>query len=479
MQSSNPPFEFDVVKKRKAMDDSCAESDDDDPQALAAFEEFELNVLPALTLVQEDEDINRRLEVLQLEQDMAHGRVTTTGGVYFAWSSCLNCMKIGATRREGPEARLKEISRHVTVPFTLVAWLPCPTPFQQEAAAHAHFKDSRINQRNGGSGAGTEFFRISAGQAKEWVRSVGGEELLQDIGVDIIPFAEQLDMSEREERVEHLQDTGMENIPFAEQLTMPEREERVEPLQDTGMENIPYAEQLDMSGTPDLSPTIHGILEESGSVVQAHDQLVSCPSDIRERSKSGKRRKLIETETYPHCPPKQHQGGNCIHGRQKSKCKECGGSSLCTHGRRKSRCKECGGSSLCTHGRRKSICKECGGSSLCTHGRVKSICKECGGSSICTHGRVKSICKECGGSSLCTHGRVKSICKECGGTAVCSHGRQKHQCKECGGSSICSHGRIKYSCKDCWALGAQGPPPAERSGGDDCGSARVGRDGSR
>ena len=37
----------------------------------------------------------------------------------------------------------------------------------------------------------------------------------------------------------------------------------------------------------------------------------------------------------------------CEHGKQKSQCKECGGSSICEHGKQKSRCKECGGSALC------------------------------------------------------------------------------------------------------------------------------------
>ena len=32
----------------------------------------------------------------------------------------------------------------------------------------------------------------------------------------------------------------------------------------------------------------------------------------------------------------------CEHGRQKSRCKECGGSGICVHGREKRRCKDCG-----------------------------------------------------------------------------------------------------------------------------------------
>ena len=139
----------------------------------------------------------------------------------------------------------------------------------------------------------------------------------------------------------------------------------------------------------------------------------------------------------------------CIHGRQKSTCKECGGISVCEHGRQKSTCKECGGISVCEHGRQKSTCKECGGISVCEHGRQKSTCKECKGSSICEHGRQKSTCKECKGSSICEHGRQKSTCKECGGISVCEHGRQKAQCKECKGASICEHGRQKSTCKEC------------------------------
>ena len=43
---------------------------------------------------------------------------------------------------------------------------------------------------------------------------------------------------------------------------------------------------------------------------------------------------------------------------------------------------------------------------LCQHGRIRSQCKECGGSSICEHGRARCRCKECGGASICEHGRI-------------------------------------------------------------------------
>ena len=87
----------------------------------------------------------------------------------------------------------------------------------------------------------------------------------------------------------------------------------------------------------------------------------------------------------------------------------------------------------------------------CEHGRQRSLCKECGGSGICEHGRERSLCKECGGSSICEHGRRRNRCKECGGSGICEHGRRRSGCKECGGSGICEHGRRRDGCKKCHA----------------------------
>ena len=70
------------------------------------------------------------------------------------------------------------------------------------------------------------------------------------------------------------------------------------------------------------------------------------------------------------------------------------GKKKCEHGRERSRCKDCGGSGICEHGRRRNQCKECGGGSICEHGRLRSQCKDCGGSSFCEHGRQRSKCKE-------------------------------------------------------------------------------------
>lgn len=103
----------------------------------------------------------------------------------------------------------------------------------------------------------------------------------------------------------------------------------------------------------------------------------------------------------------------CEHNREKTKCKDCGGSSICQHNREKSKCKDCGGSSICKHNRRRSDCKDCRGSQICEHNKRRTFCKDCGGSSICDHGRIKSVCKDCGGGSICEHNRIRSVCKDC------------------------------------------------------------------
>jgi len=104
----------------------------------------------------------------------------------------------------------------------------------------------------------------------------------------------------------------------------------------------------------------------------------------------------------------------------------------CEHNRQKSDCKDCGGSSICEHNRRKRTCKDCGGSGICEHNRIKYRCKDCGGSSICEHNRIKYRCKDCGGSSICEHNREKCRCKECNGSLICVHNREKCRCRECG-----------------------------------------------
>ena len=112
-------------------------------------------------------------------------------------------------------------------------------------------------------------------------------------------------------------------------------------------------------------------------------------------------------------------GPKCEHDRQKTQCRECGGSSYCVHDKQKHQCRECGGSAYCVHDKQKHYCKECGGSSLCEHGVRKTNCKICGGNSICIHGIQKCSCRDCGGVGFCEHGVRKTNCKICGGSNLC------------------------------------------------------------
>ena len=125
-------------------------------------------MLPALEKIKAMERDDRRLEDLETDEMIAKG-LPLTGGVYFAWSDCLKCMKIGATRRDNPHIRLREISRCVTSPFILSGWLPSPTPFREEAKAHIQFAAQIIKC----AGAGTEFFTIGKGDAEAYVVAMG------------------------------------------------------------------------------------------------------------------------------------------------------------------------------------------------------------------------------------------------------------------------------------------------------------------
>jgi hypothetical protein len=105
---------------------------------------------------------------------------------------------------------------------------------------------------------------------------------------------------------------------------------------------------------------------------------------------------------------------------------------ICHHGRQRTRCKECDGSSFCEHRRLRHYCKQCGGSGICAHGRRKSDCKECQGSSICEHGKQKRQCRECLALyGACEHGKAKNrYCKQCGNIAARTYGDHDKQARD-------------------------------------------------
>ena len=58
-----------------------------------------------------------------------------------------------------------------------------------------------------------------------------------------------------------------------------------------------------------------------------------------------------------------------------------------------------------------------GGVGLCDHGKQRSRCKDCGGSSICEHNRIRTTCVECGGQPYkrrqCMHMKRADKCSDC------------------------------------------------------------------
>jgi hypothetical protein len=100
----------------------------------------------------------------------------------------------------------------------------------------------------------------------------------------------------------------------------------------------------------------------------------------------------------------------------------------------------------CEHGRERTRCKDCGGSSICKHNIVRTQCKACGGSGFCVHGRQKTRCTVCRGESTCEHDTVRKKCSICS----CVHGLQKGKCNQCKSTRTvsCVYGKTRKKCKD-------------------------------
>ena len=158
--------EFDVVKKRRGMDSALAEGETC-PDALQRFEDFEASVSDALKLVSDECRKGRSEELLQMEQDYCNAVGPGMGFVYVAISEAINIPKIGATRRNDPSYRLRELSRHVPIPFNLVYSVPTLMPFKLESEVHAYFDAYRIRE----AGACTEFFNVELSAIGEFLRS--------------------------------------------------------------------------------------------------------------------------------------------------------------------------------------------------------------------------------------------------------------------------------------------------------------------
>ena len=200
--------------------------------------------------------------------------------------------------------------------------------------------------------------------------------------------------------------------------------------------------QMKKTGKMPKQSTIEKYHIKDEEIRECMEEVVFCQPCEKEFYKRGKYR-------YCLCDKRTDKCSN-------PKCKEEGlrlglkvGTSICEHNRQRSRCKECGGSQICEHNKRRSNCKECKGGSICEHNRQRSTCIDCSGSQICEHNRRRSQCKPCGGKSICEHNTIRSLCKPCKGGSICTHNKRRSICKECRGGSVCEHNKVRGLCNLC------------------------------
>lgn len=129
---------------------------------------FDPDLYNILLKVHAQDHAIRTEETEAIEDDLFNGKPLPMGGVYFACSAMLPAIKIGATRRQDPSLRLKELSRSVPAPFELVAWIPTYRPFKLEREVHKHFEEYRIRTKGGC----TEFFDIGEEDALDYVKNI-------------------------------------------------------------------------------------------------------------------------------------------------------------------------------------------------------------------------------------------------------------------------------------------------------------------
>lgn len=118
-----------------------------------------------------------------------------------------------------------------------------------------------------------------------------------------------------------------------------------------------------------------------------------------------------------------------------SRCKECRSKEI-----NEKKCSSCGFIKVLPLFRKnRDICLECSNKTKqCLHGKYKVLCEQCGASQICSHKRQKAFCKECMGSQICRpHQKIKRNCIECNGPDVCFHRMKRSQCRLCEGCSLC------------------------------------------
>ena len=175
---------YDVVKKRKIINHASATVGADITEALLGedaeyFYNFSNAVMGAFKTLNTFEARILEEEAKWMQADQQCIVKTKIGYAYAAINTCLGNpvpIKMGATMRDSPYHRLKELSRCLPQSFELLACVPSTDPFAVEKMVHAHFEKFRITRRS--SGRSTEFFMVSKDAVCQFFAELNQELLL-------------------------------------------------------------------------------------------------------------------------------------------------------------------------------------------------------------------------------------------------------------------------------------------------------------
>jgi hypothetical protein len=171
---------YDVVKKRKIVHSVNAAVGADVTDALLGEDgakylyDFSDAVLQALTALTIHEARLAEAEKQWMERDEQCIAGTRYGYVY----ACHNLMlgppiKLGATMKDSPFPRLKELSSCLPQSFELLACVRSTNPFALEKRVHAHFAAHRIKRAS--TNRNSEFFMASQDDVCEFFAKLNQE----------------------------------------------------------------------------------------------------------------------------------------------------------------------------------------------------------------------------------------------------------------------------------------------------------------
>ena len=175
---------YDIVKKRKVIDHANLTVGSDVTDILLGeeaeyFYEFSDAVMGAFKTLSTFEANITNHEIKWMQQDHQCNAKTRIGYSYAAINLCLGDpipIKIGATMKDSPFHRLKELSSCLPQSFELLACVPSTDPFAVEKLTHAHFAEFRIKKKS--TGKNTEFFMVSKEVVCEYFAKLNQELLL-------------------------------------------------------------------------------------------------------------------------------------------------------------------------------------------------------------------------------------------------------------------------------------------------------------